>query len=233
MQPKGDKIGEKSVTLKRYRNSNNSQNVRQQINISGSGVDCGQELFVEAYESHGSTGWAGSWKARVYDSKCRITFPKDKIESSDLLPGDTIAFEFYEIDNEQISDSTDIIDRTSAPKDKDNQDNLQSHLNSKKVCKHIQEQNGLSQLKLRNVKNGKSSIYFAKMISNSQNNTYRFNFPSDVREEIDAKPGDLIEVIGVGATENAEKDLSQEEMIVQTHRMVREMYAAYIENKDA
>jgi len=71
------------------------------------------------------------------------------------------------------------------------------------------------------------------MISNSQNNTYRFNFPSDVREEIDAKPGDLIEVIGVGATENAEKDLSQEEMIVQTHRMVREMYAAYIENKDA
>lgn len=230
MSRQGEKIGEKTVVLKRAPSADNEQNVRNQIDVSDTGVEKGQEITVVAFESHGSTGWSDSWECEVYSSGLRITFPKEKIESGSLLPGDTVLFEFYERD-EDLTESSKVIDRVTAPKENDCNDNVQSFLNSKKVYNYIEDCGGFSKLKLRNVRTNKTTIYPAKSMGSPENSHYRFNFPKGVRREILTKHGDLIEVITTN--KNVENKLSQDEMVKDMYSMVAEMYDAYLENKNA
>jgi bifunctional DNA-binding transcriptional regulator/antitoxin component of YhaV-PrlF toxin-antitoxin module len=231
MSRKGSKIGEKTVTLKRAPSADNSQNVRSQINVSGVGLDHGQEIYVKAFESHKSTGWGDSWESKVYNIYKRITFPKAKLESANLLPGDTVIFEFFELENGDLTESSEVIDRVNATKDRSNNDKVQSRLNSKDVYEYINERGGITKLKVRNVRTGKSTTYMAKSRGSTDHHHYRCNFPQDIREEIGAEPDDLIEVITTNESEDF--DLSQREMVKEMYGMVTEMYDAYLENKNA
>jgi len=222
MAQKGMKIGEKTVTLKRDEDSHNRQNVYHRVYVDGTGVDKGQDIFVRA-----SCGeWSSGWECSVYNTEVAITLPKRKIEQGKLRPGESVKFEIYEVQDFELVESDSVIGRANAQKN--GAGKVSCRLNSKDVYKYIESEGGNAKIECENLRTQKTTTYRSKSHSNKENGNYRFSFPKEVRNELDAQPDDLIEIRSI----DDEKELEQDEKIDEIYSMVSEMYDAYLESKN-
>jgi len=229
MAQKGMKIGEKTVTLRRSTTVENSQNVYNMVKLADFDVSNNERIYVEVFESHGGTGYATYWIAKVYDTQKRITLPKSVIENGNLLPGDVVNFVFYRLDEQQDAKSEDAIDTCTAVVDKSNEDNVKHYLNSKKACRYFNSFDGYCTVELENKRNGKSTEFCPSNVeSNEKEGHYYFNFPTEIRSTLETTPGDEIAVKKVENKRTNNNDMKIEEI----HSMVSEMYDAYLESKN-
>jgi len=226
MSRKGEKIGEKSVVLRRSTGVKNSQNVYNQIDVSDLDVEHGQTVYVLAAESHGGTGWASGWYCDVYESSKEITLPKDKVEGGNLRPGDTVLIDVYEQNPNATAPDSIVIERVEA-KPRSNCDGVQSYLSSNETVKYVKENGNDIQLCLRNVNNSYSCFITPEIVGS---HSTRIKWTKEKRNKLDVEAGDLIEIIPVGnPPESNESENESDEL----YEMVSEMYDAYLESKNA
>lgn len=238
MAEKGKKVGEVSSVL-RWTDSH-GHNVQVNISVDGAGVECGEEYIavIELYQGPDGMESVAEFEVTIHSNDKRITLPKDVIQSSDaLVPGRSIKISFYGViedkditsqdqsqENYGISDSAEVLGRATPNKDPSSSDGLDSTLYHSAVGQYL-EQNGESMLKFRNIASGKETLgtSYAGYVDKES----RFSFPKTVRDEIDVSEGDLIEII-----KPAQADSDDEDKIDEIHRMVSEMYEAYLEVND-
>jgi len=224
MSDKGQHVGSVETTL--GISETQSHGVSNNISTQKAGVNPGESYIVELYSNHGPNGIEkiDEFEGKIANSQNRMTLKNDIVNSHDVIePGRSIKLKFYEID--PVSDFTDnskVIDRCSAILDTSNSDNISSSLASEKVHSWLDGQT--KQLKFRNTRNQKEAV--GRSSPNKTRNG--FTFAIDVREEIDANSGDLIEIISA----EQEQDKEVDEMISEMHSMMMEMYNDYVESKE-
>ena len=229
MAQKGMKIGEKTVTLKRHEGSYNDNNVNVQIPVSDvEDIVEGQHVIVKMKRvKNRSVEWSERFTREIHNTGKKFSIPQDIIRDRDIKPGTTFEFAFYKQSeyNEKISDDANLIDRVEVVADPSSSDGCDQRLYSKEITQYLEESDDLW-LKFRNASEMKETTGESHCSYDTGRNP--ISFPYDVRNAINAKPGDLIEVI---ATEKDEK-FSHEEKIDEIYSMVNEMYDAYLESKN-
>lgn len=213
----------------------NENNVSHRISINDLDVENDEFYYIEVFVPRGPEGeeFVCDFSGECQDNK--ISLPKPEIKKNDLLvPGRTIKLYVYETPNDETkSDDSGIealegkvLARTSAVLDKSCARNVHSSVFSKQAVKHIEEKD-INKIKFRNLRTGKEAVCQPKIKVDKDNGSYRIEFPQNVREELDTKPKDLLEIIDPSLGEN-----NVEELIREMHGMMMEMYNDYLEQKD-
>jgi hypothetical protein len=228
-----EKILSENVVLRRVKTAQNENNVRAQYRFdelrdyNGEMVD----VRVEEYNQNKSKEIA-NYETKVYETEPGITLRKSVIESNDLKPGSSVRFTIHELPEDEPAqdfvDNASVIGRCEAIADQTTSDGLDARLYSGAVCNWLNEKQKL--VVYRNTRTGLEVSQTAKPYKESK----AFSFPAKAREEIQAKPGDCIEILKIETrpNENTGSDFDEiKEVVESMHDMVQELYDAY-ENDD-
>jgi len=227
MPQKGEHIGSMSHTLGLAESK--THNISNAIHTANVPVERGTEYLIELTVKSGTKQSSGpfcEFTANVVKSQDRFTIPKKVIEeNNELVPGRTVKIDFYQLeqsDEMELKDDNSVIDRVEVRSDKTNPDGVDSQLHSERVHEWIGDE--YKWVKFRNTRTKKESM--EKVTTNKTRN--RFSFPINVRRDIDAKEGDLVEVIEV--VTQSDKDV--EELIREMHGVMMELYNTHLEQND-
>ena len=231
------KVGEKVASIRHTfgRNSNSDHTTAQNVSVgSKDEIERGAEYFVDLANS-GRTEVDFSvidpFLVKIHSSQTSFSIPRKIIERNGILPGHSVLVNIHEVNevkngDEIFVDSSKIVGRTEVVSDCTNSDGCHSSLENKTVYNHIGE--GGAGVVFRNLRNGKEEFGFT-----SQNSDGRFSFPISVRKQIEAEPGDLIEIVETNEENEQSFDvLESNEKIDEMYEMVSELYEAYTTAKN-
>jgi len=158
-----------------------------------------------------------------------FNIPKRLIDKHGIRPGHNVKINIYEpaVPADFVQDFTDdasVIGRTEVIADSDNRDGCACRLQNKAAYEYLGS--GEKRLKFRNVEKAKETTGAASQHKVAN----RFSFPISVRKDIDAEPGDLIELIKP-KDESVEK-LGHNEKTDEIYEMISELYEAHIAAKN-
>ncbi len=163
------------------------------------------------------------------ESNNTFNIPKRLIDKHGIRPGHNVKINIYEpaMPADFVQDFTDdasVIGRTEVIGDSDNKDGCACRLQEKATYEYLSS--GKKSITFRNVekKKEKTSVTSQNKVAN------RFSFPISVREDIDAEPGDLIELIKP-RDEDVDKS-GDKEKIDEMYEMISELYEAYTAAKN-
>ena len=162
-----------------------------------------------------------------------FAIPKSVIETHEILPGHTvnITVHEYEKPDEDIQTFSDaaVLGRATVATDRKNSDECYPALSSSELHEMIPD--SVAMFKFRNVSKNKETVGESSRLSSNNG----IKFPISVREDIDAEPGDLIEVINhdsVNDDNDTQLELTNGEKIDEMYEMVSELYDAYTAAKN-
>jgi len=230
-EEKGAKVDDMNGYVIRHGNSN-KYNVVTSVSVSSLELSPSTEYIVEVMNERGPSGASnvGTFKAKTSANGENITIPTSFIEEHDeILPGQTVNLEFYERLPPQdeavgISDNSRILGRSEVVADPSVSDGCDARLTCEKASKAISS--GGETLKFRNTRTQMEIVSQTHADFAAEKN--HISFPQEIRRSIEARPGDLIEIIRP-EPRGVNGDREQEELIRETHRMVSEMYEAYLQ----
>ena len=225
----GEKTGERVESIKHTFARSHSGGVVTNISYS---VDCNIEPnteYILDIVNNGRTNVDTSeiepFRVKTHnESNNTFVIPKPIIDKHGIRPGHNVKINIYEPTEptdfvQDFTDDASIIGRTEVIGDSDNRDGCACRLQEKNTYEYLSS--GEKSLKFRNVEKKKEAIEVT-----SQNKVpNRFSFPISVREDINAEPGDLIELIKL-SDEDVE-ELGDKEKIDELYEMVSELYEAY------
>jgi len=224
----GDKIGVKEKYV--FRITEKDHDVVTTVTVSELDVEPKTEYVAELSIHRGANG---TERVAVMPVKTdargqTISLPTGEIDTVDeIQPGRTANITLYEPQEDptaEFADSARVIDRASARSDNTSQDGCGSRLTSKSAAEWLGEQT--RELKFRNTRTMKESV--APSHSNYETGRNYIKFPHGARTAIDARAGDLIEIIAPDTTDGMVAETT-EEQIAELYDMVSEMYAAFTE----
>lgn len=222
---KGDQIGSKLLVLKRQDSLVEYNCVHNQIRAPDFNIESKQKIIVEvAVHDDGAWDSVAEYSTTVYEKGDSFSLKASVIKEHDLKPGQSIRVTAWEQKGFDFVDEAKVVDRVEVIEDNGASDGLDSRLNSKKVCEYLDGEE--KSLKFRNAR---TSISACGSVSENARG-HEFSFPFDVRRDINAEQGDVIEIIGNVDVSTNSKD--KEEMFTEMYEMVREIHEAYLEAKD-
>jgi len=232
MQEKGQKIGEMDYVFRRSESSQTE--VVNSINITDLSVNQDTEYFLEIYKNNGRNGREKIAATNVKTSKdgYRTSLPSETINNTEAIkPGVSAVLKLYTLAEKSdtqktLTESIDVLD-LSPVGSSSARDGCDSRLYSERVKEYLEKQNGKAELTFRNVENGKQTV--EKTTSEYESSKNAIGFPISIREQIDAKPGDTIELAKPNQTKISPDTKAK---IEEMHNMIEEMYGAYTTTKN-
>jgi hypothetical protein len=227
----GDQVGRIDSYVLRY-SQTSGEDVTQNIYVSELDLQANTKYALVVSRKNQSIDNAriGTTVVRTDKEAKNATLPISFIrEHEEMRPGQNVSLTFYEHLPPQnqdfvISDDSSILGRSEVVADPSVSDGCDARLTCKNASKAIRS--GGEMLKFRNTRTQKEET--VQSHADFESDKYQVSFPIEARRSIDAKPTDLIEIIRP-ASNKIDNDKEQAELVRETHRMVSEMYEAYLQ----
>lgn len=233
MVDKGNEVVSEPVVLKRKKNAYNSNQVEPQIYTSELADLKGQEVIVEVSKRQNSTyETVAEFSGTVYNKEAGITLKTEVVEENDLLPGEQIKVTVFERAVQmKLEDDGSVMGRAKAFSSKANADGVDSRLYCEAVHKRLDR--GGQLLKYRNARTGKEAT--GRAVAHKEKNS--ISFRQDVRQSIDAQPGDLIEIVENPGNTSDSNNRSEAvavpaEKIDEMYEMLSQLHEAYTQRQN-
>jgi hypothetical protein len=228
-EQKGELIATKKNYVLRH-TENNSQNIVTSVDVTSLDLTANNRYFVVVKGNNGPKGNSkiGSFSASTDKYGSNITIPIDFIKQKEQMkPGKTVDIRFHrEIEATNLNDPAEVLGRAEVVEDTTVSDNCDARLTCEPVSDYLGEKYGV--IRFRNTRTQQECEAQTHSTYESDNNAV--SFPKEIRSQIDARPGDLIELIGpADSSPDATDDKDVEELIREMHGMMMEMYNDYLE----
>jgi len=231
MSQKGQKVGEVDYVFRR--STSNSTGVVTTLNVTGLEVEADTPYIVEIHQHKGRNGRELLATAEVRTSKKgnQITVPQAVVKETDAIkPGVPAILKLFELVEEEpdvgVSDSASVLGRHDVSSDPTCEDNCDARLYSERAKEYLEQAGGSAELTFRNLRNQQETTQVTHCNYATSGNA--ISFKKRIRKDIDAQPGDLIEIIK--PSDPQDKDV--EELIREMHGMMMEMYNEWMEQQN-